>query len=143
MNFKAAHQSGEPPFSLLTAYQLLTLLNPKLRFHFLNQRLKLDLALFLAIGVDIPCDTLSVDRRGISPFPYILTDLVYRASSALAILGLVGLKIHRFRLVRIVRGFLSRCFHRHRRRQKRSHLRQKPLAVPNDVFDLGFLFDGR
>ena len=106
MNFKAAHKSGEPPFSLFTAYQILTLPNPQLRFHFLDQRFKLYLALFLAIGVNIPCDALTVNGRRVSPFPHVLADLVYRASSALAIFGLVGLEFHRFRLVRAVRGFL-------------------------------------
>ena len=98
-------QISPPPYSLLTADQYLALPNPKLRFHFLDQRLKLYLALFLAIGVDISCYTLTVDRWRISPFPHILTDLVNRTCSALAILGLVGLKFHRFRLVRVARGF--------------------------------------
>ena len=78
-----------PPFSLLTAYQFLPLLNPKLRFHLLNQRLKPYLALFLAISIDVSCNALTVDRRGISPFPHILADLVDRACSAFAIFGLV------------------------------------------------------
>ena len=68
---------------------------------------KRDDALFLAIGIDIPRDTLAVDRWRISPFPYVFADLMDRTCSALTILGLVGLKFHRFRLVRIVRGFLS------------------------------------
>ena len=106
MNFKAAHQSGEPPFSLLTVYQILTSPNPKLRFHLLNQRLKLDLALFLAVSIDIPRDALTIDGWRISPFPHIFADLVDRARSALAIFGLVGLEFHRFGLVRVVRGFL-------------------------------------
>ena len=79
---------------------------PELCFHFLDQRLKLYLALFLAIGVDIPCDALTVDRWSVSPFPHVLADLVDRACSALAILGMVGLKFHLFRLVFAVRGFL-------------------------------------
>lgn len=53
-------------FSLLTAYQFLTLPNPKLRFHFLDQRFKLYLALFLAIGVYIPRDAFAIDGRHIS-----------------------------------------------------------------------------
>jgi hypothetical protein len=55
---------------------ILFLSNPELRFHFLDQRLKLYLALFLAIGVDVPSDTLAVDGWSISPFPHVLTDLV-------------------------------------------------------------------
>ena len=96
-------QISPPPYS---AYQILILPNPKLRFHFLNQRLKLYLALFLAIGVNVPSDTLTVNCWSVSPFPHVFADLVDRARSALAILGLVGLKFHRFRLVRAVRGFL-------------------------------------
>jgi hypothetical protein len=92
-------------FSLI-AYQSLTSPNPKLRFHFLDQRFKLYLALFLAISVDIPCDALTVNRWRISPFPHVLTDLLHRACSALAILGLLGLKFYRFGLVRIIGRFL-------------------------------------
>ena len=55
------------PFSLLTAYQILILPNSKLGFHLPNQRFKLDLALFLAIGVDIPSNALAVDGWRISP----------------------------------------------------------------------------
>ena len=83
------------------------LFDPKLRFHFLDQRLKLDLALFLAIGIDVPRDAFAVDGWRISPFPHVLTNLVDRSRSTLAILGLVGLKFHRFRLVRTVCGLLS------------------------------------
>ena len=61
-------QISPPPYSLLTAYQILFLPNPKLRFHLLNQRLKLYLTLFLTIGIDVPCDTLTVDRRRIARF---------------------------------------------------------------------------
>ena len=43
-------------FSLLTAYQFLTLLDLELRFHFLDQRFKLDLALFFTISIDVSCD---------------------------------------------------------------------------------------
>ena len=82
------------------------LFDSKLRFHFLDQRLKLYLALFRAISVDVTCDTLTVDRWSISPFPHVFADLVNRTCSTFAILGLVGLKFHRFRLVRAVRGFL-------------------------------------
>ena len=84
------------------------LFDPKLRFHFPNQSLKLYLALFLAIGIDIPCDTLAVDSRSVSPFPHVLADLVNRARSALTILGLVWLKFHRFGLISAIGGFL--CF---------------------------------
>ena len=80
---------------------------PKLRSHLSNQLLKLLLAFFLAIGVDIPRDAFAIDGRRISPFPHVLADLVYRTCSALAIFGLVRLKFHDFRLVRTVRGFLS------------------------------------
>ena len=82
------------------------LFDPKLRFHFLDQRLELYFAFFLAVGINIPRDSLAIDGRSISPFPHVFADLVNRARSALAILWLVGLKFHRFRLVRIVRGFL-------------------------------------
>ena len=87
------------PFSLLTAYQILILPNSKLGFHLPNQRLKLYLALFLAIGVDIPRDAFAIDGRSIPPSPHILADLMDSTCTALAILGLVGLKFHRFMIV--------------------------------------------
>lgn len=65
-------QISPPPYS---AYQILILPNPKLRFHFLNQRLKLYLALFLAIGVNVPSDTLTVNCWSVSPFPHVFAFL--------------------------------------------------------------------
>ena len=94
------------PFSLLTAYQFLTLLNSKLRFHFLDQQFKLLLALFLAVGIHIPCDTLAIDHRRISPFQHVLTNPAYQTCSTLTTLELTGLKFHRFRLVHAVRVVL-------------------------------------
>ena len=60
-------QISPPPYSLATVYQILTSPNPKLRFHFLDQHFQLHLALFLAIGVDIPSNALAVDGWRISP----------------------------------------------------------------------------
>ena len=70
---------------------------PELCFHFLDQRLKLDLALFLAIGIDVPCDALTVDGRRIPSFPHVLADLVDRACSLPSVLAFIRLKFRPWR----------------------------------------------
>ena len=77
-------QISLPPFSLLTAYQILTSRSPQLRLHFLNHLRQLRLAFRLRRAVHIITHTLAIHSRRVPSLPTDRGELLHIACAALA-----------------------------------------------------------
>ena len=93
-------------FSLLTVYQFFISTISHIPLSSPLSSVRVFLAFLDAACVGVFGDAFAFDDLRVPSLPHVLADLVNRACSALTILGLVGLKFYRFRLVIVGRGFL-------------------------------------